>query len=106
MNSGMDADTGTLAVSGRSVSINTERTRQQHANELLVNASAGENLPALMTVEETATLLRKTERAIYQMIARAQLPGITRIGRRVYLRRDHLLHWLDHKCAPSQGEQR
>ena len=99
-------DAALVAVSGHSVSIDTERPRQQRAKELLANASAGENLPALMTVEETAAHLRKSEKAIYQMVGRAQLPGVTRIGRRVYFRRDHLLHWLDHKCAPSRGDER
>jgi len=56
----------------------------------------------LLTVDEAATALRTTRRAIYAMIERGQLPGVTRIGRRVLLRRDDLLHWLDQKRAPSQ----
>jgi hypothetical protein len=38
------------------------------------------------------------------MVARAQLPGITRLGRRVLVRRDDLLDWLDQKRAPSPME--
>jgi len=58
-------------------------------------------LPVLLTVNEAAALLRTTRRAIYAMIERRQLPGIIRIGRRVLLSADELLHWLDQKRAPS-----
>ena len=57
--------------------------------------------PMLLTVSETAEILRTTNKAIYSMIERGQLPGVTRIGRRVLIRRDDLLRWLDHNRAPS-----
>jgi excisionase family DNA binding protein len=40
-------------------------------------------LPILLTAEEAATLLRTTRRAIYVMVDRRRIPGVTRIGRRV-----------------------
>jgi excisionase family DNA binding protein len=61
-------------------------------------------LPVLLTVDEAAALLRATRRGIYAMIERRQLPGIIRIGRRVLLSADDLLHWLDQKRAPSLKE--
>jgi excisionase family DNA binding protein len=61
-------------------------------------------LPVLLTVDEGADLLRTTRRAIYAMIERRQLPGVIRIRRRVLLRADDLLHWLDQKRAPSSEE--
>ena len=61
-------------------------------------------LPVLLTVDEAADLLRTTRRAIYAMIARQQLPGVVRIRRRVLVRADDLLHWLDQKRASSPKE--
>ncbi len=61
-------------------------------------------LPMLLTAEEAADLLRTTRRAIYAMIERGQLPGVVRVRRRVLLRSDALLHWLEQKCAPSPEE--
>jgi len=61
-------------------------------------------MPLLLTVDEAADLLRTTRRAIYAMIERRQLPGVIRIRRRVLLRADDLLDWLDQKRAPSPEE--
>jgi excisionase family DNA binding protein len=64
------------------------------------------SLPMLLTVDDTAVLLRTTRTAVYAMVNRRQLPGVTRIGRRVLVRRDDLLHWLRQKSAPSLEAQR
>jgi excisionase family DNA binding protein len=61
-------------------------------------------LPVLLTVEDAADLLRTTRRAIYAMIERRQLPGVIRVRRRVLLRADDLLDWLNQKRAPSPEE--
>ena len=62
-------------------------------------------LPLLLTVDDAASLLCTTRRAIYIMVERQQLPGVTRIGRRVLFRSADLLDWLDQKRTPSQKEQ-
>jgi len=36
--------------------------------------------PALMTVDETAELLRTTRKAIYALVERGQLAGVRRLG--------------------------
>ena len=61
-------------------------------------------LSLLLTVDETAELLRTSRRAIYMMLERHQLPGVIRIGRRVLFRSADLLDWLDQKRAPSPEE--
>ena len=63
-------------------------------------------LPLLLTSEEVAELLRTTRAAVYAMTERGQLPGVTRIGRRLLFRRDLLLDWLNQKRTPSPKEHR
>ena len=60
--------------------------------------------PLLLTLDEVADLLRTTRKAVYVMIARNRLPGVTRLGRRVLVRSDVLLDWLNQKSAPSPKE--
>jgi excisionase family DNA binding protein len=61
-------------------------------------------LPILLTADEAAELLRTTRRAIYAMVERGQLPGVVRVRRRLLLRTDALLNWLEQKCAQSPEE--
>jgi len=61
-------------------------------------------MPILITADEAAALLRTTRAAVYVMVARRQIPGITRIGRRVLFRSEDLLHWLDQKRVLSPEE--
>jgi len=68
--------------------------------------SSHQPLPVLLTVVETAALLRTTRKGIYAMIERGLLPGVTRIGRRVLVRSADLLDFLDHNRAPSPQEYR
>jgi excisionase family DNA binding protein len=60
--------------------------------------------PLLLTVDEAAALLRTTRRAVYAMVERRQIPGVTRIRRRVLFRAADLLDWLDRNRAPSPKE--
>ena len=66
--------------------------------------TAAAGLPVLLTVDETAELLRTTRRAIYVMAERQQLPGLTRIGRRMLVRSRDLLQWLDGRRSMSMVE--
>jgi excisionase family DNA binding protein len=63
-----------------------------------------DGLPLYLKAEEAAVLLRTTRKAIYVMIERRQLPGVTKIGRRRLIRTDSLLQWLDQQGAPSLPE--
>jgi excisionase family DNA binding protein len=70
------------------------------------NRFGNRDLAPLLTVEEVADLLRRSSKSIYSMIERAQLPGVTRLGRRVLVRRDDLLRWLNESRASSRKERR
>ena len=61
-------------------------------------------LPLLLTAEDAATLLRTTRKAIYTMVDRDQIPGATRIGRRLLFRREEVIQWLDESRASSLKE--
>ena len=65
-----------------------------------------QHAPVLLTPCEVAELLRTTKKAIYAMIERGLLPGVTRIGRRVLVRSADLLDFLDHNRTPSPQEYR
>ena len=64
-------------------------------------SGSSRELPLLLNADETAEILRTTRPAVYTMAARGRLPGVTKIGRRLLVRSDALLHWLDQKRAPS-----
>lgn len=57
---------------------------------------------ALMTAEELGQLLRMSRGAVYAMVARGELPGVIKIGRRLRFDRGTVLDWL--RRAPSSGE--
>jgi excisionase family DNA binding protein len=86
--------------------MNERRSLRIHGDLEDVGSSrgSGHDVPILMTADEAAALLRTTRTAVYAMVARAQVPGITRIGRRVLFRSGDLLEWLDQKRAPSPKE--
>ena len=63
--------------------------------------------PVFLTTLEVADILRTTRAAIYVMRQRGQLPGVTRIGRRILIEREALLDWLHERRAPSpEGDWR
>ena len=55
---------------------------------------AGPLLPAVMTVDELAALLRVERKTVYSAIARGEIPGVRRIGRTLRASRDAVLAWL------------
>jgi excisionase family DNA binding protein len=65
-------------------------------------------LPQYDTVPEVAAMLRTTPKAIYTMVERGQIGGVTHFGRRLLFRRDALLQWLAERSGtPSpEGDRR
>ena len=47
-----------------------------------------DSLPLLLQASEVAQLLRITPKAVYTMAERGEIPGVTRLDRRLRLRRD------------------
>ena len=66
--------------------------------------TGGDQLPMFLTPDEAADLLRTTRKAVYVKIERRQLPGVTRVGKRILIRTRLLLDWLDQQCASSLQE--
>jgi excisionase family DNA binding protein len=65
-----------------------------------------DGLPLYLKPEEAADLLRTSRKAIYVKVERRQLPGVVRIGKRLLIRTESLLQWLDQQGAPSLPEVR
>lgn len=63
-----------------------------------------DGLPHYLKAEEAARLIRTSQKAIYAMVERGQLPGIVRVGRRVLIRTEDLIGWLDQQGASSLRE--
>ena len=93
-----------LATTAVGLRANLATDQKDLEGELERRADPARVLPMLLTVDEAADLLRTSRRAIYAMVERRQLPGVIRIRRRVLLRADDLLHWLDQKRASSPEE--
>ena len=53
-----------------------------------------EDLPLLLQADEVATILRVSRKAVYTMAERGEIPGVTKLGRRLRFRRDALEAWL------------
>lgn len=83
-------------------------TERRHKKPRLARPSTTdrelEAIPYMLTVADVADLLRTTPKAVYSMIDRGFLPGVTRVGRRLLIRRDDLLQWLNRNRAPSSKE--
>ncbi len=68
--------------------------------------TANTPLPTLLTVDEVAAVLRTSKKAVYALVARGQLPGVVRVGRRVLVSQTALLGWLSEKGALSLETER
>jgi len=60
----------------------------------IVRGTCAENGGDVLTVNEVAQVLRMSRGAIYQMVARGQLPGF-KVGRSVRVRREAIAKWIE-----------
>jgi len=58
--------------------------------------STKHEMPELLRVQALAAILRTTPKAIYSMIARGEVPGLFRLGKRtVFFRKDVIIEWIE-----------
>ncbi|TKC90017.1 helix-turn-helix domain-containing protein [Polyangium fumosum] len=57
-------------------------------------------LPAVLTADELAALLRVDRKTVYNLITRGDIPGVRRLGKTIRISRDAVLRWL------SEGQGR
>ncbi|WP_348980544.1 helix-turn-helix domain-containing protein [Polyangium sp. 15x6] len=58
------------------------------------------DLPAVLTADELAALLRVDRKTVYNLITRGDIPGVRRLGKTIRISRDAVLRWL------SEGQSR
>ena len=63
-----------------------------------------DGLTIYLTADEAADVLRTTRKAIYAMVERRRLPGVKKIGKRILIRTETLLSWLDQQGTSSLPE--
>jgi excisionase family DNA binding protein len=69
---------------------------QPHEVEEDSNSSAANSQSPgeIITPDELALLLRLNRKTVYELLARREIPGARRIGRRYRISRDAVLDWL------------
>ena len=86
-------------ITSRPTAVRRTRSRPGESDALTDGGPPGRS--PVMTVDDVAAWLRVSRAAIYKMVERGQLPGVRRLGRKVYFHRASLLDWLDQNPASS-----
>lgn len=58
----------------------------------------------VLTIKETAALLKMSERTVYLMAKEGRLPGSVKLGGSWRVVRSKLLAWLDAHSAPAKSQ--
>lgn len=60
-------------------------------------------LPAILTADEVADLMRVNRKTVYEAVKRGEIPGVVKVGRSLRFSRDELLSWLcQGRVVPTQ----
>ena len=78
--------------------------RGRDAPAARANCAEASGLPELLTAEDVAAWLKISVKAVYAKAERGKLPGMARVGRRLYFVRPALLHWLEQSRVPFIGD--
>ena len=79
------------------------RANERDGTHGAATSAAPTRLALLLTVAETAEVLRTSRKAIYDMAARGKLPGAVHVGRRLLVRRADLLGFLAGRGSSPGG---
>jgi excisionase family DNA binding protein len=78
-----------------------EASRDSGANEETLNPQGrakalglSASVPAVLTVEELAALLRVNRKTVYDALSRGEIPGARRLGGRYRILRDAVIGWF------------
>ena len=63
-------------------------------------------LPTFITVDELAVLLRINRNTAYEAVQRGEVPGVTRIGRKIRVCRNTVVEWLRGKGRGARSNRR
>lgn len=58
--------------------------------------------PAVITVDELASLLRVDRKTAYAAVVRGEVPGVRRLGRCIRISREAVMAWLAQGDAPAR----
>ena len=78
------------------------------SQEELIKTMGGEHpeeiLPAMITVDEVAVLLRVHRNTIYELFRRREIPGGRRVGRNIRFSRDTVVQWISGNGRDSHSD--
>ena len=63
------------------------------------------NLPAVLTVDEVACLLRVNRNTVYELFQKKAIPGGRKVGRCIRFSRDAVVTWLQGNCRDSHSNR-
>jgi len=70
------------------------------------SSSTLSRLQTFLTVDELAKLLRVNRNTAYEAVARGEIPGVCRIGRKIRICRDTVVEWLRGEGRVSASSRR
>lgn len=68
--------------------------QRESSESVAAHATAVTELPAVITVDELAGLLRVERKTAYAAVMRGEVPGVRRLGRCIRISRDAVMRWL------------
>lgn len=87
-------------------SIRAQVTTSSKSQPPQVQPGPPDELPAVLTVDELASLLRLNRKTVYESIQKGEIPGARRLGRTIRISRDAVLVWLSQDRTAASTKRR